>query len=341
MLLSSGCGANALNSTRSSALHVAVQRGFLEVVKVLCEHGCDVNLPVSAGSPGSGPGVKEVMAETSLPSHHWPTTGRMPMLIHPCTAPSQRALVPAALWRSSPRCQASTSLPPTARASLCCTMRPSKATHCEFGVTHSSCCATGPPWVAPDPRGISLLPQSCQEDSGAGAAAGGRQEGGWVYGTAPGRLQQPRGGGPGSHPRGVDRVPWASDWGVRAHQGPWVEPVPTPPQGHCDVNARNRKLQSPLHLAVQQAHVGLVPLLVDAGCSVNAEDEEGDTALHVALQRHQLLPLAADGSAGDPGPLQLLSRVRKRDSGCWGGGHRTGPQAPLPSLPSGQPDQAL
>uniref|UniRef100_A0A2K5Y4X9 RING-type E3 ubiquitin transferase n=1 Tax=Mandrillus leucophaeus TaxID=9568 RepID=A0A2K5Y4X9_MANLE len=79
-------------------------------------------------------------------------------------------------------------------------------------------------------------------------------------------------------------------------------------EGRCDVNVRNRKLQSPLHLAVQQAHVGLVPLLVDAGCSVNAEDEEGDTALHVALQRHQLLPLVADGAGGDPGPLQLMSR---------------------------------
>ncbi|XP_070467263.1 E3 ubiquitin-protein ligase MIB2 isoform X9 [Equus przewalskii] len=81
-------------------------------------------------------------------------------------------------------------------------------------------------------------------------------------------------------------------------------------EGRCDVNVRNRKLQSALHLAVQQAHVGLVPLLVDAGCSVNAEDEEGDTALHVALQRHQLLPLAADGAGGDPGPLQLLSRLQ-------------------------------
>lgn len=77
------------------------------------------------------------------------------------------------------------------------------------------------------------------------------------------------------------------------------------------MNVRNRKLQSPLHLAVQQAHLGLVPLLVDAGCSVNTEDEEGDTALHVALQRHQLLPLVVDRAGGDPGPLQLLSRVRK------------------------------
>ncbi|XP_069893176.1 E3 ubiquitin-protein ligase MIB2 isoform X4 [Dipodomys merriami] len=81
-------------------------------------------------------------------------------------------------------------------------------------------------------------------------------------------------------------------------------------EGRCDVNVRNRKLQSPLHLAVQQAHVGLVPVLVDAGCSVNTEDEEGDTALHVALHRHQLLPLVADRAGGDPGPLQLLSRLQ-------------------------------
>lgn len=103
-------------------------------------------------------------------------------------------------------------------------------------------------------------------------------------------------------------------------RGPWAETVLTPPQGRCDVNVRNRKLQSPLHLAVQQAHVGLLLLLLDAGCSVNAEDEDGDTALHVALQRHQLLPLAADGAGGDPGPLQLLSRVRKCGSGCWSSG---------------------
>lgn len=48
MLLSAGCQPDVISGTRSAPLHLAVQRGFLEVVRVLCEHGCDVNLPVSA-----------------------------------------------------------------------------------------------------------------------------------------------------------------------------------------------------------------------------------------------------------------------------------------------------
>lgn len=121
--------------------------------------------------------------------------------------------------------------------------------------------------------------------------------------------------------------------GVRA-LGPQAEPVPPAPQGRCDVNVRNRKLQSPLHLAVQQAHMGLVPLLVDAGCSVNAEDEEGDTALHLALRRHQLQPLVADGPRGDPGTLQLLSRVSRWGWSGEGAEHlATGPEClPTPFL---------
>lgn len=104
------------------------------------------------------------------------------------------------------------------------------------------------------------------------------------------------------------------------------------------MNVRNHKLQSALHLAVRQAHVRLVLLLVDAGCSVNAEDEEGDTALHVALRHHQLLPLAADGAGADPGPLQLLSRVRKRGPGCRLRQGLSG--CPLPSWVTA-PSQAL
>lgn len=125
----------------------------------------------------------------------------------------------------------------------------------------------------------------------------------------------------------------AAGVGVRVQAGPRLSlcPPSRPAQGRCDVNVRNRKLQSPLHLAVQQAHVGLVPLLVDAGCSVNAEDEEGDTALHVALRRHQLQPLAADGARGDPGTLQLLSRVSRWGWGWRGAGHlAAGPDCPLP-----------
>lgn len=64
MLLGAGCRADALNGAQSTALHVAVQRGFLEVVRVLCECGCDVNLPVSAGAPGLIPGLKETVAVT-------------------------------------------------------------------------------------------------------------------------------------------------------------------------------------------------------------------------------------------------------------------------------------
>nr|XP_008539262.1 PREDICTED: E3 ubiquitin-protein ligase MIB2 [Equus przewalskii] len=199
VLLSSGCGANALNGTRSAALHVAVQRGFLEVVRVLCEHGCDVNLPVSAGSPGPIPGVKETVVVTFPSSDHCSTTGRIAV---------RRILARARQLVDAKK---------------------------EDGFT-----------------ALHL------------AALNNHREVAQIL--------------------------------IR--------------EGRCDVNVRNRKLQSALHLAVQQAHVGLVPLLVDAGCSVNAEDEEGDTALHVALQRHQLLPLAADGAGGDPGPLQLLSRLQ-------------------------------
>lgn len=56
------------------------------------------------------------------------------MPTHPCTVPSQRVPAPVTLWRSSPRCQASTSLPPTAKDSPYCTTHPSRAMCCEFGV---------------------------------------------------------------------------------------------------------------------------------------------------------------------------------------------------------------
>lgn len=79
VLLHAGCRADALNGTQSTALHVAVQRGFLEVVRVLCECGCDVNVPVSAGAPGSVPGLKETVTVT----YHLVTPGP-PLTGCPC-----------------------------------------------------------------------------------------------------------------------------------------------------------------------------------------------------------------------------------------------------------------
>lgn len=62
MLLTAGCRPNALNGARTTALHMAVRRGSLEVVKVLCELGCDVNLPVSA-RPCPAPRAQGPVAE--------------------------------------------------------------------------------------------------------------------------------------------------------------------------------------------------------------------------------------------------------------------------------------
>lgn len=46
LLMSKGANADLLNNAKCTALYVAVNKGFMEVVRALCEHGCDVNLPV-------------------------------------------------------------------------------------------------------------------------------------------------------------------------------------------------------------------------------------------------------------------------------------------------------
>ena len=63
-------------------------------------------------------------------------------------------------------------------------------------------------------------------------------------------------------------------------------------QGHCDINLRNNKRQTPLALAVSEAYTGMIELLIEHGANVNADDEDGDTPLHLAVIHH------AVGSAG-------------------------------------------
>lgn len=81
-------------------------------------------------------------------------------------------------------------------------------------------------------------------------------------------------------------------------------------KGRCDVNLKNNRNQTPLHLAVIQGHVGMVQLLVSEGSDVNAEDEDGDTAMHIALERQQLMSVMMEKREGEMG-LSLLSKVSR------------------------------
>lgn len=79
-------------------------------------------------------------------------------------------------------------------------------------------------------------------------------------------------------------------------------------KGRCDVNVKNSRNQTPLHLAIIQGHVGLVQLLVSEGSDVNAEDEDGDTAMHIALERQQLMSVLMEKREGEMGS-SLFSKV--------------------------------
>lgn len=46
LLLSKGAAVNLLNNSMCTALHIAVNKGFTDVVRVLTEHSADVNLQV-------------------------------------------------------------------------------------------------------------------------------------------------------------------------------------------------------------------------------------------------------------------------------------------------------
>lgn len=47
LLLSKGANVNLLNNSMCTALHIAVNKGFTDMVRVLTEHSADVNLQVS------------------------------------------------------------------------------------------------------------------------------------------------------------------------------------------------------------------------------------------------------------------------------------------------------
>ncbi|XP_033097862.1 E3 ubiquitin-protein ligase MIB2-like [Anneissia japonica] len=80
-------------------------------------------------------------------------------------------------------------------------------------------------------------------------------------------------------------------------------------QGNADVNTRNAKMGTPLHLAVEKGMTEMIELLVQKGANVNAQDEDGDTALHVLqikesgrqLMGNTLLGLLVNAASGGRG----------------------------------------
>ncbi|GIY32354.1 hypothetical protein CEXT_691581 [Caerostris extrusa] len=66
--------------------------------------------------------------------------------------------------------------------------------------------------------------------------------------------------------------------------------------GHCEIDVRNNRKQTPLLLAISQCHCALVELLVSLGADINVEDEDGDTGLHIAIMRHSQIILTRIGS---------------------------------------------
>ena len=55
--------------------------------------------------------------------------------------------------------------------------------------------------------------------------------------------------------------------------------------GRVDLNSRNKKRQTALHIAVNKGFVQVVKLLIELGCHVSLQDSEGDTPLHDAISK--------------------------------------------------------
>lgn len=83
-------------------------------------------------------------------------------------------------------------------------------------------------------------------------------------------------------------------------------------QNRSLANERNKKQQTPLHLACENGDVGCAEVLLEFGAALEAHDQEGRTPLHLAVQRNYddlipaLLAHGADPALVDSSDRHLL-----------------------------------
>lgn len=70
-------------------------------------------------------------------------------------------------------------------------------------------------------------------------------------------------------------------------------------QAGADLNARNKRRQTALHISVNKGHLSVVKNLLALGCHPSLQDEDGDTPLHDAIskKRDDMLSLLLDNNA--------------------------------------------
>jgi E3 ubiquitin-protein ligase mind-bomb len=55
--------------------------------------------------------------------------------------------------------------------------------------------------------------------------------------------------------------------------------------GQLDLNSRNKKRQTALHIAVNKGHIEVVKVLIKLGALVSLQDADGDTPIHDAISK--------------------------------------------------------
>ena len=66
-----------------------------------------------------------------------------------------------------------------------------------------------------------------------------------------------------------------------------------------DLNSRNKRYQTALHIAVNKSHVEVVKVLLKLGAHPNLQDIDGDMALHDAISKknEEIVKLLLDANA--------------------------------------------